>query len=61
MMRELSEGAPRLDTATLAQMRVVFGAFHRILADGQKTGEFRTVSPVLAYLSVSGPHHELGA
>ena len=55
MMRELSEGAPRLDASTLEQMRVVFGAFHRILSDGQKTGEFRTVSPVLAYLSVLGP------
>lgn len=55
MMRELSEGAPRLDAATLALMRVVFGAFHRILADGQKAGDFRAVSPVLAYLSVLGP------
>jgi len=55
MMRELSEGAPRLDAATLALMRVVFGSFHRILADGQASGEFRPVNPVLAYLSVLGP------
>jgi AcrR family transcriptional regulator len=55
MLREVSEGAPRLDAGTLSLMRVVFGAFHRILADGQRQQEFRAVNPVLAYLSVLGP------
>jgi AcrR family transcriptional regulator len=55
MLREISEGAPRLDPETLALMKTVFLAFHRILADGQKAGVFRTINPILAYLSVIGP------
>jgi hypothetical protein len=55
MLREISEGAPRLDPETLALMKTVFMAFGRILADGQQTGLFRPINPVLAYMSVIGP------
>ena len=55
MLREISEGAPRLDPETLALMRVVFVAFHRILGDGARDGIFRPVHPVLAYMSIIGP------
>jgi AcrR family transcriptional regulator len=55
MLREIAEGAPRLDPDTLALMKTVFLAFHRILSDGQQAGLFRLINPVLAYMSVLGP------
>jgi AcrR family transcriptional regulator len=55
MLREIVEGAPRLDLETLGLMRTVYGSFARILAEGQAAGDFRQVHPVLAYLSVIGP------
>jgi AcrR family transcriptional regulator len=55
MLREIAEGAPRLDPDTLASMKTVFLAFHRILTDGQHAGLFRAINPVLAYMSIIGP------
>jgi TetR/AcrR family transcriptional regulator len=55
MLREISEGAPRLDPETLALMKTVFLAFHRILTDGTHAGLFRPIHPVLAYMSILGP------
>ena len=55
MMREIAEGAPHLDVDTLGLMRSVFLAFGRILAEGQKSGVFRQIHPVLAYMTVLGP------
>jgi AcrR family transcriptional regulator len=55
MMREIAEGAPHLDAGALALMRAVFTAFGRILAEGQQSGAFRPVHPVLAYMTVLGP------
>ena len=55
MLREMAEGAPHLDRGTLAGFRTVIGSFTRILTEGQSTGAFRPVHPVLAYLSIIGP------
>ena len=55
MMREIAEGAPHLDPDTLALMRTVFMTFGRIVSEGQASGEFRAVHPVLAYISIMGP------
>jgi AcrR family transcriptional regulator len=55
MLREIAEGAPRLDPDTFALMKTVFMAFARILGDGQQTGVFRPINAVLAYMSVLGP------
>jgi AcrR family transcriptional regulator len=55
MLREMAEGAPRLDPDTLALVRTVFAAFGSILQQGASTGEFRAVHPVLAYMSIMGP------
>jgi AcrR family transcriptional regulator len=55
MLREISEGAPRLDPETLGLMKAVFLAFTRILEDGRREGLFRPVNPILAYMSVLGP------
>jgi len=55
MLREIAEGAPRLDPATMGHMRGVIGGFVAILKQGQETGVFRKVNPVLAYESIVGP------
>lgn len=55
MLREIAEGAPRLDLDTMAHMRGVIGSFALILKQGRESGEFRAVNPVLAYESVIGP------
>ena len=55
MLREIAEGAPRLDAATMAHMRVVIMSFAAILKQGQASGVFRPVHPILAYESVIGP------
>jgi len=55
MMREIAEGAPRLDLDTLGLMRHVFVTFGGLLAEGQAAGLFRPVNPVLAYMSTIGP------
>ena len=55
MLREMAEGALHLDADTLAQMRTVFLAFGRILDEGQRSGAFRPLHPVLAYMTVLGP------
>ncbi|MCC6164288.1 MAG: TetR/AcrR family transcriptional regulator [Acidobacteria bacterium] len=55
MLREMSDGAPHLDAATLAHLRAIFTAFGSILAAGAARGEFRRVHPVLAYVSIMGP------
>jgi TetR/AcrR family transcriptional regulator len=55
MLREIAEGAPRLDTDTMAHMRVVIMSFAAILKQGQESGVFRRVHPILAYESVIGP------
>ncbi|MGH9384959.1 MAG: TetR/AcrR family transcriptional regulator [Vicinamibacterales bacterium] len=55
MLREIAEGAPHLDLATLGLLRTVFMAFGGILLEGQAAGVFRPMHPVLAYTSIIGP------
>lgn len=55
MLREIAEGAPRLDPDTMAHMRGVIGSFAAILKQGQALGVFRNLHPILAYESVIGP------
>ncbi len=55
MLREIAEGAPRLDTGTMSQMRTVIASFASILSQGQESGIFRRLHPILAYESVVGP------
>jgi AcrR family transcriptional regulator len=55
MLREVAEGAPRLDVDTMSHMRVVIMSFAAILKQGQESGAFRRVHPILAYESVIGP------
>ena len=55
MLREIAEGAPRLDAGTMEHMRMVIGSFVAIMKQGQETGAFRRLHPILAYESVIGP------
>jgi TetR/AcrR family transcriptional regulator len=55
MLREIAEGAPRLDLDTMQHMRLVIASFVAILQQGQALGTFRPVHPILAYESVIGP------
>ena len=55
MLREIAEGAPRLDADTMSHMRLVIMSFAAILKQGQERGVFRRVHPILAYESVIGP------
>jgi hypothetical protein len=55
MLREIAEGAPRLDADTMSHMRLVIGSFVAILKEGQESGAFRKLHPILAYESVIGP------
>jgi len=55
MLREIAEGAPRLDPDTMVHMREVIGNFVAILKQGQALGVFRNLHPILAYESVIGP------
>lgn len=55
MLREIAEGAPRLDPDTLVHMRGIITAFATILRQGQQLGRFRSIHPILAYESVIGP------
>ena len=55
MLREIAEGAPRLDAPTMEHMRMVIGSFVSILKQGQESGAFRRLHPILAYESVIGP------
>lgn len=55
MLREIAEGAPRLDPDTMSHMRGVIGNFAAILKQGQASGVFRSLHPILAYESIVGP------
>lgn len=55
MLREIADGAPHLDLETLGLMRNVFAIFSRILDEGQASGAFHPVHPILAYMSIIGP------
>jgi AcrR family transcriptional regulator len=55
MLREIAEGAPRLDPETMSHMRKVIENFAAILRQGQQLGVFRAIHPLLAYESIIGP------
>lgn len=55
MLREIAEGAPRLDPATMEHMRGVITGFGAILKQGQALGLFRQIHPILAYEWVIAP------
>jgi TetR/AcrR family transcriptional regulator len=55
MMREMAEGAGRLDPDTLRLMARLFDNLRRILDEGARLGVFRPADPVLTYFSMVSP------
>ena len=55
MMREMAEGARRLDAATLRLMAAIFRNLARILDQGTRAGVFRPADPTLTYFTLIAP------
>jgi TetR/AcrR family transcriptional regulator len=55
MLRELAEGATRLDPATLQLMTRLLEALSAILAEGVGAGRFRDVNPLATHLTIISP------
>ncbi len=55
MMREMAEGAIRLDTDTLRLMSRLFDNLRRILDEGARLGVFRPADPILTYFTLVSP------
>ena len=55
MMREIAEGAVRLDGDTLGLMARIFENLRRILEEGASAGVFRPADPVLTYFTLVSP------
>jgi TetR/AcrR family transcriptional regulator len=55
MLREMAEGARRLDADTLRLMAAIIGNFAVILDQGARQGVFRPADPLLTYFSVIAP------
>ncbi len=55
MLREMAEGARRLDPETLRLMAAIFRNLARILDEGTRKGVFRPAEPVLTYFTLIGP------
>ncbi len=55
MMREIAEGARRLDTETLRLMSRLFTNLRAILEQGVREGVFRPANPLLTYFSLISP------
>lgn len=55
MMREMAEGARRLDPPTLRLMAVIYRSLARILDEGARAGAFRPADPALTYFSLIIP------
>jgi AcrR family transcriptional regulator len=55
MMREMADGARRLDRDTLGLMAALFGNLSAILAQGAAAGVFRPTNPVLTYFTLIAP------
>jgi TetR/AcrR family transcriptional regulator len=55
MVREIAEGARRLDRDTLRLMAVIFRNLAAILDQGARAGAFRRADPTLTYFSLIAP------
>jgi TetR/AcrR family transcriptional regulator len=55
MMREIAEGARRLDADTLRLMSRLFNNLRAVLEQGVREGVFRQANPLLTYFSLISP------
>jgi AcrR family transcriptional regulator len=54
-LREIAEGGPHLDTATVGHMAAVIRTLAAIIAEGVAANEFRPIHPVLLQAGIVGP------
>jgi TetR/AcrR family transcriptional regulator len=52
MLRELASGGEHLDADTLKILGSIYGAVRHIISEGQASGEFRAVNPLLVHFTV---------
>ena len=55
MLREIAEGAAHIDADSVHLMLRVVGAMATIVREGQRSGEFRDIDPLMAYLTTVWP------
>ena len=55
MLREIAEGAAHIDADTIHLMLRVVDAMGSIVREGQRSGEFRDVDPLMVYLTTVWP------
>lgn len=55
MMREMAEGAIRLDANTLRLMAGIFNNLRLVLEEGARKGVFRPANPLLTYFTIISP------
>lgn len=55
MMREMAEGAVRLDAETLRLMARIFNNLRLVLEEGRRAGVFAPADPVVTYFSLISP------
>lgn len=55
MMREIAEGARHLDPQMLRAMSVLYRSIASVVEEGQRTGRFEPVRPLLVYFTFVGP------
>jgi AcrR family transcriptional regulator len=55
MLREIAEGASRVDQQTIAVLLRLVGAMGAILSEGRRAGVFRDADPLMTYLTTVWP------
>ncbi len=55
MLREVAEGASHLDRDTVALVVRIARSMTLIVSDGQRTGDFRPINPLMVYLTTVWP------
>jgi TetR/AcrR family transcriptional regulator len=55
VLREIAEGASRIDRQTIAALLRLVGAMGAILSEGRRAGVFRAADPLLTYLTTAWP------
>ncbi len=55
LLREVAEGAPRFDSEIYRLIASLYQSVRAVLADGQRTGAFAAVHPVVGYMGMMAP------
>ena len=55
LLREVAEGAPRFDSEIYRLIASLYQSVRAVLTDGQRTGAFAAVHPVVGYMGMMAP------